>query len=405
VKKKIVLITSGQPSVNPRIVKEADAFYSAGFDVTLLYCYFISWAQEKDIQLLKNVGWNYKLVGGCPTNNKFQYNFSRVRFKIAKTLNKYFGNTYGIAERAQARAYDELLDEAKKIKADWYIGHNLGAIAVAVKAASFNNAKSGFDFEDYHRAEVDSMDKVSLNRIIFLENKYVPPLNYFSAASDMILEAVKSDHSKFTNNSLVLYNCFPLQQLPIDNVTQINNPETLNLFWFSQTIGLNRGLEIVIEALEILKDKNIHLTLAGRCDDDFKKYLNSSNTTVKDNIHFAGIIAPNDLPMFSANFDIGLAVELSNPLNRDICLTNKIFTYLLAGNAIIFSDTKAQQKFNISNDAGLIFSQNNVSDLVNCILYFKNKTFLQIQKSKNLKLAETKFNWQNESKKILEIVN
>ena len=171
--KKIILITTGQPSGNPRIVKEADAFFNAGYEVVLLYCYFIDWAQEKDEELLSKVGWEYKLVSGSPTKNKLQYNFTRARFKIARVLSKYFGNGFNIAERAQARAYDELLTNAIKIKADWYIGHNLGALAIAVKAAKFNNANAGFDFEDYHRAEVELEDKDVLRRTIYLENKYM----------------------------------------------------------------------------------------------------------------------------------------------------------------------------------------------------------------------------------------
>ena len=53
--KAAVLITTGQPSVNPRIVKEADALHAAGLSVKMLYCYWINWAFEADKKLLKNV--------------------------------------------------------------------------------------------------------------------------------------------------------------------------------------------------------------------------------------------------------------------------------------------------------------------------------------------------------------
>ena len=111
--KKIVLITTGQPSCNPRIVKEADCLSNAGFEVIVLYSFFIQWAQEKDEVLLKNDLWKYKMVGGHGDDNKLLFFLTRLRFKVSKIISKYVGNKFLFAERAQARAFDELLREAK----------------------------------------------------------------------------------------------------------------------------------------------------------------------------------------------------------------------------------------------------------------------------------------------------
>ena len=54
---KIVLITTGQPSCNPRIVKEADALSAAGHEVIVVYNYFIKWADENDQLLLAKKSW------------------------------------------------------------------------------------------------------------------------------------------------------------------------------------------------------------------------------------------------------------------------------------------------------------------------------------------------------------
>ena len=156
--KKIVIVTTGQPSCNPRVVKEADALVDLGFDVTVLYCYFIQWANEKDIALLKNVKWNFELVGGCPFSKKLLYNLTRIRVKLSVLLTPILGNRFYLAEMSQARAFFELLKAAKNRKADLYIGHNLGALPIAVKAANFNKSKAAFDFEDYHRGELKNMN-------------------------------------------------------------------------------------------------------------------------------------------------------------------------------------------------------------------------------------------------------
>ena len=399
---KIVLITTGQPSCNPRIVKEADCLSNAGYDVTVVYSFFIDWAQEKDKFLLKNVLWNYKMVGGNKEESHLLYFYTRLRFKIHKVLNSYFGSEFLFAERAQARAFDELLKAAKKIKADWYIGHNLGAIPIAVKAAKYNNAKSGFDFEDYHRGEVQ--DENTLKRIIYLESKYIPSLFYYSNASDLIAHQTKINHPYFTGKVLTLLNCFPLLQRPIFKEKVVNDC-ILNLFWFSQTIGINRGIEILIQALAIINNTSVHLTLAGRVDNDMMSYIKINAGKMFPSIHFSGIIQPEKLPQFASQFDVGMAIELNEPYNRDICLTNKIFTYLLAGNAIILSKTAMQESFNEQYRIGESFSINNANELAEKITFYFDFKKLNEQKQYNYELAKNTLNWDKESQKLLEIIN
>lgn len=425
--KKIVLITTGQPSANPRLVKEADALQAAGFNVTVLYCFVTNWAVQSDNKLLHHVQWKYKLAGGSPGKYHWQYSFTLLRSKLSRILMRFTGTRFLLAERIQARAFDELLKAAKKIKADWYIGHNLGAIAVAVKAAKFHGTKAGFDFEDYHRGELAAEDKQALQRVIYLENKYVPSLSYFSASSEMITEAVKKDHHRFqqhtaspdhdlkpagiTNPPLAsgggwatIRNCFPLTQQPVFKKKH-EDDTSLHLFWFSQTIGINRGLEAVVNALQILNDPCIHLTLAGRCDEKMTNYIKMHGDKIIDNIHFAGIIQPEELPSFSARFDVGLSLELKTPLNRDICLTNKIFTYLLAGNAIILSETSMQAAFNNVYQVGESFACSDEGALKDKITYYQNRANLNTQKLHNYKLAGTHLNWEKESRKLLAIIN
>ena len=46
-------------------------------------------------------------------------------------------------------------------------------------------------------------------------------------------------------------------------------------------------------------------------------------------------------------YDVGLALEQMTPRNRQLCLTNKAFTYVLAGMAIAITDTPGQHALGI----------------------------------------------------------
>jgi hypothetical protein len=403
VAKKIVLITTGQPSVNPRIIKEADVFHAAGYEVMLFYCFFINWASEKDKVLLEKVPWKYKIIGGSPHGKKMQYFFTRLRNRVCSLFSRFVGPSFFLFERVQARAYDELLQEAKKIKADWYIGHNLGALAVAVKAARFHGAKAGFDFEDYYRGENTPVEIKTFRRISYLENKYLPFLSYFSTASELITEAVKKDHPGFKGVVIILNNCFPLKQQPLFKEKK-SGDKTLQLCWFSQTIGINRGLEVLIQALLQLNDPDIHLTLAGRCDEAMLAYVKKHAGVMISNIHFAGIIQPELLPSFVSKFDVGLALETGFSENNNIALSNKIFTYLLAGNAIILSETTMQLAFNKSYHVGESFAMNDKSALAQKIKLYKDTNKLNKQKMYNFKLSTEQQHWELESEKLIAVI-
>ena len=81
--KQIVLITSGQPSLNPRLVKEADTLSAAGFDVTVLYAYWNEWGTRYDKELLAQKKWKAICIGGDPLASKVSTWFlSRLIFKV-----------------------------------------------------------------------------------------------------------------------------------------------------------------------------------------------------------------------------------------------------------------------------------------------------------------------------------
>lgn len=375
-----------------------------GHHVTVLYCYYIDWAQIEDEAVLKNVAWNYRQIGGDAKNRKFQYFISRFKFRLFGFLYKFLGNAFLLPERSQIRSYDELVRAAKELKADLYIGHSLGALAIVSNAAKFNNAKVGFDYEDYHRGETAAAPSLELARISYLENKYIPRIYYVSAASPMIAQKISEHFPNLNKRIFTILNCFPLSQQPEFQNKKIGDT-TLQLFWFSQTIGLNRGLEILLEALLQLNDPSIHLTLAGRCNEDFKQYIHKYNGNINDQIHFAGIIPPNELPEFVSRFDVGLALEPGFSENNNIALSNKIFTYLLAGNALILSETPMQKAFNLAYSIGKSFELGNVSQLKKILIAYKDPDVLEQQRLQNYRLAKDLLNWDVESEKLANCIS
>jgi hypothetical protein len=399
--KKIVLITTTQPSANPRLVKEANTFSESGYEVIVLYCFVADWAQVLDKELLKNVKWTFKQIGG-EDKNSLTYKLSRYAFAVYKFINKNLGASF-FSGQAHARCYKALLKAAIKLNADYYIGHNPGAMAIAANAAKSTNAKAGFDFEDYHRGEYLDKNTIEVKRQIFLEKKYINRFTYLSAASPLIKEKIESDYPSLDVSFVTLLNSFSIKEQPALAHSNVED-NSLNLFWFSQHIGKNRGLQIIFEALKEMSDSNIQLTLAGNYTNDIKKYFLNYMQGLENNVHFIGVISPNELASVSSKYDVGLALEPAFSINNDIALSNKIFTYLLAGNALILSETSMQKQFNEEYHVGLSFPIDDKNALIDCINFYKNKNNLVKQRESNFSLASSYMNWEKESKKLLAVI-
>ena len=400
-KLKIVLITSGQPSLNPRLVKEADALTEAGFDVTVIHQYWNEWGTEMDRKLLPQKKWKTIRVGGTPKEEKITYWQSRLWHKLGQIFSKYIFNSSLTDILTIGRCTTLLIAEAKLHKAHLYLAHNLAALPAAVKAAKKNKAKVGFDAEDFHRNETtDDVHQEAYQLKVRLEEKYLPTVDYITASSSEISNRYKQLFPMLT--PITILNVFDHQ----DSAKKIKkNNQMLKLVWFSQTIGQNRGLSDIL--MLIPNFPNLELHLLGNHDHSVIAQLTKDlGHDFSNQIFFYPPIPSTDLIGFCSKFDIGLALEPGFSINNDIALSNKIFTYVQAGLAIIASDTTAQQQFiNQFKDLGETYDRKNLATL-HAILnrYNEDRDFLIGHQTKAAWYAQHALNWQQEKQKFLFVI-
>jgi glycosyltransferase involved in cell wall biosynthesis len=400
--KKVVIVTSGQPSLNPRVVKEADALTEAGYLVTVLYAYWNDWGTQHDEQLFAEKKWRAIRIGGDPKQKPLSYFFSRLIYKTDTLLLRATGCYSCFAELAVARSNYFLIKEAKKHQADLYIAHNLGALPAAVKAAKLNKSRCGFDAEDFHRQEVtDDINSHPYKISKYIEDEYLPLTDYITASSPLIAERYTS---LYKSEVTAMLNVFPKTTIP---AIIYNENKSLKLFWFSQTIGPNRGLEMIIEAMKLTVG-NIELHLLGQVSESYKQnllHVDKAIDVTYNHIYFYEPVKAEAIFRLASRFDIGLASEVASTcLNRDISLTNKIFTYLQSGLALTASNTTAQSEFlNQYPQTGRIYK--NAKEL-SLILneYDKNRELLFQTKKESFKVGQTQLNWENEGRKFLSVV-
>lgn len=404
---KVCLITPGQPSINPRLVKEADALLEAGHKVHVLCSHMVDWADDADKKLLATREWTCSYIGG--ERNSWPYRWTRLRHGLVRKFPSIWDLGTKVGDDALARVTPELVVAAEAHKADLYIAHYVGALSAAARAAKKHGGHLAFDAEDFesgcYRNETgpQRIDRLIEN----VEREYLGECCYITAASPGIAAAYQTKYGIAKPTSIL--NVFPLAERPEKfRTTAASGP--MRLHWFSQTIGPTRGLEDVIRAMGVLQGYHVELHLRGFAPSGYREHLHRlamANGVEARAVKFHAPLSSAEMICAAAEFDVGLALEQPISLNRDICLTNKIFSYLLAGNAIAASNTSGQRAImqQIGN-AGFLFGPGDVKGLAEGLhRWYHNREELHRTRQHSWLWGTRSFNWDLEKIKFLNVVS
>lgn len=403
---RICLVTSSHIGSNPRIVKEADALQAVGAVVHVIALVINRNAHllERDESVVASKSWQCT----CVQANGF---VSRLFRKVLKKVG-HFTYFLGVRNfRALWWAYNPVIGllatEVCHQKADLYIAHNLAALPAAWQAAQRHHAKLGFDAEDFHSGELSDAHADTTIKALAqtLEKRYLPDCDYVTAASPGIARAYVQTCG--IQEPLVVLNVFPKADGPAGPDACGRAQPRPSLYWFSQTIGADRGLETVVEAIGRSQCHPV-LYLRGSLADGYQAKLLAlaDDCGLIDQIIFLPSAAPDEMARLASLYDVGLATEVDTTVNRDICLTNKIFTYLLAGIPILASATKAQKEV-AENLEGAIWcypqgDSQSLAMLMDVLLL--NANLLLNSRQLAYSYGQTQFNWDFESIKFINLI-
>ena len=343
----VCLVTSGQPSTNPRLVKEADALVGAGYRVRVVAARFAAWADDAD-RLFAGRPWTVEAVRFGEVAPRPLRMALSLRRRAAGALSDWLPGSPAVAVRALHYVTPELARLAASRPADLYVAHNLAALPAAAYAAGRHGARLGFDAEDFHRGELlDTPENARALRVTRLvEERFIPRCDYVTAASDGIAEAYAQ--ALEIERPTTILNVFPLsdRHVPVaaEDLAAEKPAGVRSLHWFSQTIGPGRGLEDALRALPRLPD-DVVLSLRGAWAPGYEESLRgeAERLGVGHRLRALPLCPPAEVVRRAAEHDVGLALEEGETVNRDLCVTNKLFTYLLAGLPFVATDTAGQR--------------------------------------------------------------
>ena len=390
---RILIITPKQPSGNPRMRKAADALATAGNTVHVLYAFNANWATQADVEILAQAQWTWERIGGHPRDAKFTYFISRLMRKLAESL--------GMTKYAMCRSYSKYVARGMAWKPDLVIGHNPGALGPLVEMGNKLNVPMLFDAEDYHRGEFHIGSQESL-RVQKLEDDCIPQITAMTAASPLIAkayEALYPQHQVTTIN-----NAFPKKNQPVLPTSETG---PLKIIWFSQVVGLDRGLAEFLQGMQHAKNVPIQLNVLGLCSNDVQQHLLGSVPSELHQITLYPPMAESALFEFIAEHEIGLALEVPTTQNREICRTNKLYSFTLTGCHMLISKTPAQEQFlREFPDAGELIDLNHPKTIAEPLgEAFEKRDELLQKRQRAWQLGDTELNWEVESEVLVGFVH
>lgn len=398
--RRVCIVSPGNLGSNPRLVKEADALNEAGYDVQVVACDYAQAWKAYDDEIAAKAGWKVvrvrRLLGERLLN--------RSAKPIAKLLARLglgiplqvAANAYGGPSSALARAVSD-------VKADLYIAHYIPALPAALAAARHHGARLGFDAEDFHSGEGigGPGDDFRMDMAARVEAACVPACAYVTAASPLIGKAYAS---RYGVEPRTVLNVFPLNMAPANLSSHCG--EGLKAYWFSQTIGPDRGLQSFLRAMaRTAAVVTLDIRGSNRWGHGDMLLALARELGIGDRVRLLPVEAPGEMVQLAAPYDLGLSLETDVSENRRLCLTNKIFTYLLAGVPAMISDTPAQKALAADlGAAAALVSLADVEDMARTLDDLARPETLRAAKAKAAALGRERYNWDVEKSALLAAV-
>jgi glycosyltransferase involved in cell wall biosynthesis len=336
------------------VVKEADAFTEAGYEVTVVGGAFLPEMNARDEKIVQGRGWSYRkaydLTCGGP---------GPFLLRLQRKLGELAWQKLGLANRWQLfYGTGRLLNAALEIDADLTIAHWDPALPAAVELMR-RGKRVGVDMEDWFSEDLlpEARRARPIRLLKELEKNLLCHGVHSSCTSEAMADALVEAYG--CRRPAVIQNVFPAKDREtIDgkwkdrpgmarwmssNDPQAARPKEapVSIHWFSQTVGPGRGLETLFQALDG-QEGNWELHLRGNLK-GYEKWLEKvCPTGLRARLKVHGLVENEELLSRIAEHDIGFAGELSEPPSRNLTITNKFFQYLQAGLAVVASDTGGQ---------------------------------------------------------------
>lgn len=364
--KKIILSVTNDLVSDQRVHKVATSLESFGFDVTLIGRRF-----RNSLAIKRN------------------YKTKRMRLLFNKKV--WFYAEYNI------RLFLFLLFR----KFDVYVANDLDTLIPNFIISKLKNKKLVYDSHEYFTEVPELISRPRIRKIWLRIEEYIfPKLKNVITVNDVIAEIYSN---KYNKNVHVIRNIAPLlkNKTQDKNLSRAIKESERMIILQGNGINIDRGSEELVISMRYLDNVILYIIGSGDVFPNLKKLIKENQ--LSDKVKIIGRKPYNELMEYTKISDIGISLDKGTNDNYEYSLPNKVFDYIQAETPILASNRTVISKLIKENNIGLIIKTHKPKDIARSIKNMLNNTEQMSIWKENLQKASLIYNWENESKKLLEI--
>jgi len=368
---------------------------TARFDTNLI---------EHDERLVSGMIWRYESAN-LRGSNGGSYRWDLLRFR--RRISFEFANWLPLESLvAMGYAYGnpEVARLAGRERADLYVAYQHNSLPAAVSAARRHRSRFALDAQDL----LADCSAEPINLVANLEKRFLSRCAYISTMCHAAAKRLE-ETNRLARMPIVLHNTPSLlERAGVVPPSRRAPSDPISLYWFGQTIGAHSCARQVLDAMPLLC-KPVQLVLRGRADEPFVTDLQrqAERLRLSERLQILPRAEPTEMVRLAAEHDILLGTQPGTDLFHQMAIGNKVFTGMMAGLALALSDTIAHRELMTeARGCGFLFRDGDVESLASQLNeLLANREKLERMKATSWNLAESTFNWEGESKALLDTID
>lgn len=353
-KKNILVLIYGHPEYYPPTLNAIDELSNTFDDITILHRPFLNnaWSYKENVYLVES---------GKKINVKQQEKSGTL-----KKVFYYMQFTLNLFKLLFSKKYDTIL-----------VYDYLPMLSLYL-VRPFLNKKTKLWYHNHDIASFDNLRKYSIGWLaLHAEHKLMKRFDIFSLpAKERLSCFCISDKTKI----FIMPN-YPSKKRYKELSEDIKKSSNTYLV-YQGTIGEGHGLEAITEAINSSKQlADYRLNLIGNISEEFKSELEQLNS--KRRIDYLGYISYNQLPSITAQYHIGIAVNVPNDIiyKTGGSASNKIYEYAACGLPILYFDDPHYSEY-LSRFEWALATDLSTESIEKCILEIMNNHEYLSQKAR-----------------------
>lgn len=398
-----VMLTADR-RVDRRILLEAEALRSAGWDVQIL-------AMPLDTGFnLEDLAHGIERIGRASVSRRSSESIAVETYKWLRSHLPMNGWAMRQIKRFawrflidQESFYEKLfLPSAHRLTPKVFVAHDLPMLPLACKLAKKTGAKLVYDSHElYAEQEFSKWEK---KRWFDIEARYINSADAVITVNQSIAEELRKRYG--IPKVEVIYNS-EKSPFSLDSAHKIFHAKLgldpkAKILLLQGGISEGRNIDVLVAAMEYVKN-NVCLVLLG--DGVYAKSLKKivNKIGLSSRVYFMPAVPQDQLLTLTASADAGVIPYQPTCLNNYYCTPNKLFEFIAVGLPIVASDLPEIKRIVQGNEIGLVGATNNPKSFAKLIdQFFSDETRFTKWKS-NLKSVQLKLTWEAQKINLIKV--